>query len=107
MLAITTPTGKSKGCCDKMGHYYTKIVGIGKDEDDARSIAIYEFLYEHGRRHNVREVKTLRLVELVPPKKEKRVDCANGDVLISSEPDPTAPKEEWLQKWEFEIHSHA
>jgi len=89
-----------------MGHFYDTIRGIGKNRQDALHTAIDEFLYENGHRHSVCDYSEGTLVRKVPPHKEKRVTTGNH-TLISYEPDPTAPQNEWLEMWEFELHTHA
>jgi hypothetical protein len=88
-----------------MGHFYTTVIGIGRTRDDAESAAIGEFLYEEGNRHNVRGISNAVLLESVPPLKE--VHTRRGPyVYITREPDPSAPLGQWLERWQFELHTH-
>lgn len=89
-----------------MGHFYTEVTAIGKDREEAQHNAIGEFLHEEGSRHSIREVLNPELIEKVPPNKQVTTRCG-PDSMISFVPDYNAPKEKWLEKWKFTIHSHA
>lgn len=86
-----------------MGHENTTITGIGKNQIEAKRDAIDQFLCEHGRRHSVRECKTLKMVK-VPPKKEFKEPGRYGSIYYKE--DPTAPQSEWLEQWSFDLHTH-
>jgi hypothetical protein len=92
------------------GHFYEMVVAVGKNRKEAERNAIDEFLLENGHRHSVRGVDKARLIEKVPPNKQKETVRGRGrDSMTYVEylPDPTAPENEWLEKWEFELHTHA
>jgi hypothetical protein len=84
-----------------MGHFNTTITGTGKNKEEAKSIAIYNFLAEEGERHSVRDCKALSMVK-VPPKNPIK----DGKYTVY-QPDPTAPQSEWLEQWTFDLHTHA
>lgn len=88
-----------------MGHFNTNITGIGRNKNEAKNDAIDQFLCENGNRHSVRDCKGLKM-EKVPPKKqvEKKV---GRHTYITMEENPTAPQSEWLEKWTFDLHTHA
>lgn len=85
-----------------MGHHYNTIRGVGKDRQEAQSRAIDDFLYEEGHRHSVRGVDKAELIQKVPP---MRI-VTEGNFMFNK-PDPNAPESEWLEEWQFELHTHA
>jgi NifU-like protein involved in Fe-S cluster formation len=89
-----------------MGHFHDRVKEIGKTVKEAENRACDQFMYENGQRYDIRDVKMIRKVRDVPPKKECKV-LKGKYTYITMEEDPTAPKSEWLGEWEFEIHSHA
>lgn len=89
-----------------MGHHYNTIIGKGKNRKDAENNAISEFLYEEGRRHSVRDCSKAKRISRVAPEKTVKKKVGN-DTFITSAPDKDAPKDQWLEVWEFELHTHA
>lgn len=89
-----------------MGHFHDKVTATGKDRQDAEQNAIADFYYEHGHRYDIREVVSAVLIRKVPPMKTV-TEVRGRNEYISSQPDPTAPESEWLEEWEFVLHSHA
>ena len=97
-----------------MGHYYTAIKAVGKNRQEAEASAIHDFFYEHGHRHSLREIESAKFVRKVPPKKEVRKDVSGGwrghlnvpYVRIEMVEDQDAPPEQWLEEWEFVLHTH-
>jgi hypothetical protein len=100
-----------------MGHFHQTIKGIGKNRKEAEQAAISEFLHENGHRHSVRDTSKFKLLRKVPPMKqvetirEGGIDWRTGRVVkhtyIESVEDPSAPQKDWLEEWEFELHTHA
>ena len=89
-----------------MGHHRTTVQGVGKDKADAESEAISLFFHEHGHRHSLRDVESSVLIKKLPPK--KRVETRKRDYIeVNFVEDPSAPQEEWLEVWEFVLHTHA
>lgn len=95
-----------------MGHFYENVTATGKTVKDAENNACDAFLYENGHRHNIRDVKMIKKIRDVPPKKwaylgnTTRINGRTERIQEQVE-DLDAPKSEWLGEWEFEIHSHA
>jgi hypothetical protein len=89
-----------------MGHFHTTIKGRGADRSEAESNAIDDFLREQGNRHSVRDVTKPRLIGKVPPMGviTKRGRDTYHDY---TKPNVDAPKDQWLEEWEFELHTHA
>ena len=89
-----------------MGHFHTVIVGEGKDRKEAERNAIDDFLYEEGHRHDVRGIDRAKKLKDVPPMHtvEKR---EGPHTIITSERNHSAPKKDWNEVWEFELHTHA
>ena len=89
-----------------MGHFHNTIVGKGKTRKEAQNNAIDDFLYEEGNRHDVRDCSGGECIKKVPPmhtvKKKK-----GGNTFITSEANEDAPKDQWLEVWQFELHTHA
>lgn len=95
-----------------MAHNYDTVRGIGKDREDAESAAVSEFLYENGRRHDVRDVESPKLIRKVPPKKRVEEERRSRDgrllaIVVSMVDDPEAPPDQWLEEWEFVLHTHS
>lgn len=100
-----------------MGHFEATISGTGSDWRDARANAVSEFEYAHGHDCSITKFLAARLVEKVPPKKQvTRTVCRLGHGLGAQsyvyeetvmESDPSAPEQEWLEHWEFDIDYHA
>ena len=89
-----------------MGHHYNIIVGKGKNKWEAQRSAIDDFLYEEGNRHSVRGIESATLIKRVPP--THFVERKEGqNTIVTSEPNEKAPPSEWLEVWEFELHTHA
>jgi hypothetical protein len=89
-----------------MGHFYTEMTGTGKNRKEALEDAWSEFLYEEGHRHDRRDEDQGKFLKKVPPK--KTVETKRGNVLyIEQVEDLDAPQSEWLEVWEFVLHSHA
>ena len=89
-----------------MGHHHNTVRGRGKNRAEAQANAIEEFFYEHGHRHDLREVLSSRLIQKVPPmgvitRKGRHEHCDY------TKPNTSAPTEEWLEEWEFVLHTHA
>lgn len=89
-----------------MGHFYTTVRGKGKDRREAEANAIEEFLYEAGNRHSVRDIKNAKLIATVPPMGVVRHEHGN-EIHDYTQPNTDAPKKQWLQEWEFTLHTHA
>ena len=89
-----------------MGHFNNMIVGTGKNRREAEADAIDEFIMENGHRHDVRDVSKAKLIKTVPPMKNVE-EPMGKDIYIRSVPNEDAPKNEWLEVWEFELHTHA
>ena len=89
-----------------MGHYYETVTAIGRDVEDAKQKAVDGFLYEHGNRHSVRGVEAKSMLGKVPPTKtvETKLD---GFTRVTVQNDESAPADQWREKWEIEIHTHA
>lgn len=89
------------------GHFYETVRGEGKNQKEAEASAIADFLHEHGHRHDIREVLKPTLIEKKPPQKQVSKPGPGGNTYITFEPDEKAPKDKWLEVWEFELHTHA
>jgi hypothetical protein len=94
-----------------MGHFHDTVKAIGKTKRDAQNNACDDFLRENGERYDIRDVKALRYIRDVPPKKwvETGTMRINGrtEKVLEQKEELDAPREKWLGEWEFEIHSHA
>lgn len=101
-----------------MGHYHETFVGKGENRKEAEINMMHDFYFEHGHRCSITEIEAARLVRKDPPMKtieriEQRQDWATpyrrmvDMTIISSEPDLSAPPEDWLEVWEFDIDYHA
>lgn len=106
-----------------MGHFNTIVRGAGKDRREAQQVAVQEFLHEHGHRHDVRDITPLRMIRKVPPHKWVQREAfrtvptfprfgGSGSmtekiILHEYAEDATAPQSEWLEEWEFDLHTHA
>lgn len=99
-----------------MGHFTHTVTATGKNRREAERNAIDRVLREEGTRHDYRDTERAAFVKKVPPLKavrrqRPRFDYRTGrqvmDTIITSEPDPNAPEAEWLEEWEFDIHTHA
>lgn len=90
-----------------MGHFYNTVRGKGKDRREAERDAIDSFLYENGNRHDVRDVGKARLIVTVPPMGLHYFTKSGQEVFDGTKPNTSAPREQWLQEWEFELHTHA
>jgi Cu/Ag efflux pump CusA len=89
-----------------MGHFNDIVKGIGATRKEAQNNACSDFLREQGERYDIRDVKVIRKIRDVPPKKileEKK----GRNIYITMVDDVDAPKDKWLGEWEFDIHSHA
>jgi len=89
-----------------MGHHYNYITGIGRNKREAQSDAIEKFLDEEGNRHSVRGIESSELLKKVPPNHNVTTKEGQYDV-VRSVPNTDAPKDQWLEVWEFELHTHA
>ena len=89
-----------------MGHHHNYIKGVGKNRTEAESAAIDEFLAEEGHRHSVRDVSCAIFIKKIPPTKSIEIKTKHH-TLIQSVPDMDAPKDKWLEEWEFNLHTHA
>ena len=89
-----------------MGHHHNTIRGRGKNRAEAQQSAIEEFLYENGHRHDVRDVTNARFIGKFPP---MGVITRKGrhEHHDYTKPNTAAPPEEWLEEWEFDLHTHA
>jgi hypothetical protein len=87
-----------------MGHHNNTISGVGKNKEEAKREAIADFMAQEGNRHSVRDCKALSMVK-VPPKKLFKEPGKYGASYYKE--DPTAPQSEWLEKWTFDLHTHA
>ena len=98
-----------------MGSYNETIVGRGKNKKEALREAWDQYVFENGHRCSLRETESAKKLRDVPPIKPmsemKRVRNAFGRVetveFVSSKEDPSAPKSEWLEEWEFEVWVHS
>jgi hypothetical protein len=89
-----------------MGHFHETVRGIGKDRAEAVRNGIDDFMRENGTRHSVRDTSKFKLLRKVPP--ERMVEeVIGGRKYLTNKPDESAPKREWLEEWEFELHTHA
>jgi hypothetical protein len=89
-----------------MGHFTTTVRGRGKNRSEAQSRAVDNFFHEHGHRHNLRDVTAARFLGKVPP---MGVVTRKGrdEIWDYTKPNTAAPPEEWLEEWEFDLHTHA
>ncbi len=89
-----------------MGHHHTTVRGTGKNRAEAQANAIDEFFHEHGHRHSLRDVSKPRFIQKVPP---MGVVTRKGrhEHWDYTKPNTAAPPEEWLEEWEFDLHTHA
>lgn len=96
-----------------MGHFHTEVTAVGQNQEIAQANAIADFFREHGPQHNLREIESATFVKKVPPnktvetKRRSKIWPFHEAVYISSEPDPAAPEDEWLEQWTFTLHTHA
>lgn len=103
-----------------MGHFHDTIRGIGKNKAEAQASALADFFYENGHRYNLREVEESTFIRKVPPKKwtetgRMRIGerMPSGYIQWKDVPrmeyreDPSLPESDWLEEWEFLIHTHA
>ena len=89
-----------------MGHHDITLTGRGKTKRDALNAALDEFFYENGHRYSVSEHLGAHRLPDEPP--NHMVERKQGrDTVISSEVWTDAPKDQWLQVWEFHIDFHA
>jgi predicted nucleic acid-binding Zn-ribbon protein len=88
------------------GHFYTTVEGKGKNKQEAQRAAIDEFLYEHGNRHDVREVLDPKFIRKEPPMGVTYVErgVTHHDY---TKPNTAAPEKDWVEVWEFNLHTHA
>ena len=89
-----------------MGHHYNTINGTGKNRKEAERNAIDDFLHEHGHRHSVRGIEEAKMIRKVPPKKQL-TERTHYQTVVRQVDDPDAPPDQWLEEWEFELHTHA
>lgn len=89
-----------------MGHFHDTVQAEGINKRDAEYNAVADFLRENGSRYDVREVSKAKLIKRVPP---KGVIETRGGVVYHdyTKRNDKAPQKDWLEVWEFEIHSHA
>ena len=89
-----------------MGHFHTTVRGRGKNRAEAQANAIDDFFHEHGNRHSLRDVERARFIAKVPP---MGVITRKGrhEHRDYTQPNTAAPPEEWLEEWEFDLHTHA
>ncbi|MBU0493917.1 MAG: hypothetical protein KKB13_18875 [Chloroflexi bacterium] len=97
-----------------MDHFDTTIIARGHNVDEAEVQARAEFYEMHGRRHDISKVTPVRMIAKVPPRKHvlTLMGCNQrlgrpGYSKFEQVDDETAPESEWLEQWEFAIHSHA
>ena len=90
-----------------MGHFYTTVEAEGRDKKDAEYEAISRFISENGTRHSVREVLNPKFLGSFPPygvvTKLRNGDTVH-DFTVRNE---SAPKSQWVERWEFTLHTHA
>jgi hypothetical protein len=88
------------------GHFYTTVEGKGKNKAEAQRAAIDEFLYENGRRHSVYEVLDPKFIRKEPPMGVTYVErgVTHHDY---TKPNTKAPEKDWVEVWEFNLHTHA
>lgn len=89
-----------------MGHHYNTVTGIGRNRREASEQAIADFLHEHGHRHSLRGTAKAKLLRKVPPQKTHE-ERRGAMTYVSQVDDPEAPLSQWLEEWEFELHTHA
>lgn len=89
-----------------MGHFHTTVRGRGKNRAEAQANAIDEFFHENGHRHSLRDVESARFIAKVPP---TGVITRKGrhEHHDYTQQNTAAPPEEWLEEWEFDLHTHA
>lgn len=89
-----------------MGHFYTMVRGKGKNRREAERAAVDEFLHENGHRHSVYDVGKPKLLGKVAPMGV--IYTAHGQTVHDyTKPNLDAPADQWLEEWEFELHTHA
>ena len=89
-----------------MGHHRTTVRGCGKDRAEAQANAIAAFFHEHGHRHDLREIERASFVARIPPMGVV-TRTGNHEAWDYTKPNTAAPPEEWLEEWEFDLHTHA
>lgn len=89
-----------------MGHFYERIKGEGRNKEDAIQNGIDQFIHENGHRHSVRDIYNKVFIEKVPPFGVIRKEGSNT-VHDFTRRNYEAPQSEWLEVWEFELHTHA
>jgi len=88
------------------GHFYTTVEGKGKTKMEAQRNAVDDYLYENGRRHSVREILSPKFIRKEPPMGVTYVQ--NGVTHHDyTKPNTAAPEKDWVEVWEFELHTHA
>jgi len=88
-----------------MGHHHHTVRGRGKNRSEAQLSAIDEFFYEHGHQYDLREVVSARLIGKVPPMGIV-IRRGRDEILDYTKPNTAAAPEEWLEEWEFVLHTH-
>jgi hypothetical protein len=89
-----------------MGSYNEFLTGRGKNRAEALRAAWDEYVEENGTRCSLRPPIKGRLLRTVPPVKPM-AKVERGIEYRWSAEDPTAPKSEWLEEWEFEVWVHS
>ena len=104
-----------------MGHFHTTVQARGRNREEAEVVAVHEFLFEHGHRHDIREIESAVLIRKAPPIRVVERPRQPGEhakwggpyvrftptTVFEEMEDPTAPADQWEEVWEFVIHSHA
>ena len=89
-----------------MGHFYTTVTGEGKTKKEAYFNAVDQFIREEGTRHSVRDVSKSKLLKRVAPFGVVRMEQGRN-IADYTQRNTEAPQSEWLELWEFELHTHA
>lgn len=89
-----------------MGHFYNTVRGEGRNKQEAESDAVRQFITENGTRHDVRDVLKPTFIERVAPRGVHYVKngVQHHDFTMRN---VEAPQDQWLEVWEFELHTHA
>ena len=101
-----------------MGHFHEKYIGKGQNRADAERDTKESFWNYEGQHANLVEVEDGTLLRTEPPTQQVTTWHLGyhdghgrwhpgGGSTISVEPNADAPKEEWVEVWEFTLHYRA
>jgi hypothetical protein len=90
-----------------MGHHYNVIIGEGKNRLEAQRNAVDDFIRKEGTRHSVRDISYGKMIEELPPLGVFSVNASGTKIHDFTRRNHDAPKDQWVQRWEFELHTHA